>query len=79
MAALLAGAGADQAGAFAFASGELTAAGEWAATAEFSEQRAELTCALPKRDLTQRSPSCTFQVPDEGPHSLGQRFRCGEC
>ena len=47
---------------YMFATGELTRAGEYAATAEYSEARTELARALPRKDLTLRSPSCALQA-----------------
>ena len=48
--------------AFSFEMGSLTGAGAYTVTAEHTEQRAELARALPKKEITMRSPAISFEV-----------------
>lgn len=49
-------------GVYGFPSEELTQAGEYAVTAEFTETRSELTRLLTKKTAVLRSPAATFRV-----------------
>lgn len=47
---------------FAFETGPLSKAGEYAATVGYAEQRPELCKALSKKEATLRSPASAFEV-----------------
>ncbi len=49
-------------GVFGFPTGDLTLAGEYAVTVEFTETRAELSRLLSKKTAVLRSSAATFQV-----------------
>lgn len=48
--------------AFSFDSGDLTCSGAYTVTAEYTEQRPDLARALPKKDISMRSPAISFEV-----------------
>lgn len=49
-------------GIYGFPTGELTLAGEYAATVEFTETRTELTRSLTKKTAVLRSSAAAFEV-----------------
>ena len=48
--------------AFSFDSGDLTCSGPYTVTAEHTEQRPDLARALPKKEISMRSPAISFEV-----------------
>ena len=49
-------------GIYGFPTGELALAGEWVATVEYTESRADLSRGLTKKTAVLRSPAATFEA-----------------
>ena len=54
-------------GIFGFPTGELALAGEWVATVEYTEPRADLARGLTKKSAVLRSPAATFEACSRDP------------
>ena len=60
---------------YGFPTGDLTLAGEYAVTADFTETRAELTRLLTKKTAVLRSSASTFQVLLQSWHGSNGNLR----